>query len=40
MKNGLRWVVGDGKSIKISEDRWLRSKENYCINKNCVVGDV
>lgn len=40
MKKGLRWVVGDGKSIKILEERWLRSMEDFCIDKNRVIGDV
>lgn len=40
MKKGLRWVVGDGKSIKILEDRWLRLKEDFCVDKNRVTGDV
>lgn len=30
MKSGCRWVVGDGKSINIFYDRWLRGKENLC----------
>lgn len=28
IKKGLRWVLGDGQSINIYSDRWLRNKEN------------
>lgn len=31
MKRGLRWVLGDGKTINISSDRWLRAKDNFCV---------
>lgn len=33
MKDDFRWVLGDGKSIDIFNDRWLRGKENWCIKK-------
>lgn len=32
MKKGLRWVLGDGESINIGADRWLRSLNNFCVN--------
>lgn len=34
MKKGLRWVLGDGKTINIASDRWLRSKADYCVERN------
>ncbi|KAL8127458.1 hypothetical protein AgCh_014390 [Apium graveolens] len=40
MKKGLRWVVGDGKSIRVVHDRWLRTKNDYCVNINEVRGDA
>lgn len=33
MKEGLRWVLGDGSSIKIFTDRWLRGKANFCVDR-------
>ena len=32
IKDGLRWVLGDGRSINIQVDRWLRGKENFCVD--------
>ena len=32
MKKGLRWVLGDGESINIGSDRWLRSLDTFCAN--------
>lgn len=32
LKDGFRWVLGDGKTIDIFNDRWLRGKENWCVN--------
>lgn len=40
MKKGLRWVVGDGKTINIATDRWLRSKEDFCINREQITDQV
>lgn len=40
IKKGLRWVVGDGKSIKMVGDRWIRAKEDYCVDMRQVVGEV
>ena len=34
MKDGCRWVLGDGKSIHIHTDRWLRGKENFCVDSD------
>lgn len=46
MKMGLRWVLGDGQSINISADRWLRGKQvfridqhNGVVNRNLKVCD-
>ncbi|XP_074359592.1 uncharacterized protein LOC141699321 [Apium graveolens] len=33
VKNGLRWFMGDGRSIHIYQDRWLRGKPNYCVDQ-------
>lgn len=30
---GYRWIVEDGKSIKCSQDPWLRGKENYKVDQ-------
>ncbi|KAL8114917.1 hypothetical protein AgCh_021665 [Apium graveolens] len=32
IKKDLRWVLGDGKSIQIAKDRWLRAKEDFCVD--------
>lgn len=32
MKQGFRWVVGDGKVINIFKDRWLRGKSDFCVD--------
>lgn len=33
LKKGLRWVIGDGRSICIGKDRCLRGKENFCVDQ-------
>lgn len=37
MKEGLRWVIEDGKSIIIKSDKWLRGKSDFCVDpgENC-----
>ena len=32
MKKGLRWVLGDGDTINIGVDKWLRSLDDFCVN--------
>lgn len=32
LKKDLRWVLGDGKEISIAKDRWLRAKEDFCVD--------
>ena len=32
MKKGLRWLLGDGKSINIGSDKWLRAKPDFCVD--------
>lgn len=32
MKKGLRWVLGDGESINIGVDKWLRPLDDLCVN--------
>lgn len=34
LKNGIRWVLGDGNSIHIFTDRWLRGKSSYCVDRD------
>lgn len=29
----MRWVIGDGQSINIATDRWLRSKKDFCVDR-------
>lgn len=29
----MRWVLGDGKTINITTDRWLKDKEDFCVNQ-------
>lgn len=38
MKTGLRWVVGDGWSINIYNDRWLRGRANFCVERG--INDI
>ncbi|KAL8133871.1 hypothetical protein AgCh_009077 [Apium graveolens] len=33
LKEGMRWVLGDGKEIKNFTDKWLRGKDNYCVDQ-------
>ncbi|KAL8135788.1 hypothetical protein AgCh_010410 [Apium graveolens] len=33
LKEGMRWVLGDGKEIKKFTDKWLRGKDNYCVDQ-------
>lgn len=37
MQSGLRWVLGDGTSINIAKDRWLRAKPNYCVDSTVIT---
>lgn len=34
MKQGLRWVLGDGNTIKIKTDKWLRNKDDFRVDQN------
>lgn len=41
IKHGFRWVVGDGKNIKVFEDIWLRDNGNCSLeNTNMVRTDA
>lgn len=33
IKTGLRWVLGDGQTISITSDGWLRNKEDLCVDQ-------
>lgn len=33
LKNGFRWVLGDGQSIDICKDAWLRAKANHRVEE-------
>lgn len=33
IKDGLRWVLGDGKTINIYTDRWLRGKDDFRVDQ-------
>ena len=40
MKNGLRWVLGDGQTIYIKSDRWLRGARDFRVDQeNTAVND-
>ena len=40
MKSGLRWVLGDGQSILIKSDRWLRGARDFQVDQeNMFVSD-
>lgn len=32
LKNGFRWVLGDGERMRIFEYPWVRGKENYMVD--------
>lgn len=32
LKKGFKWVLGDGESIKVFGDQWVRGKENYRVD--------
>lgn len=41
-KKGYRWIIGDGRTIRITEDAWLRGKENHMVERvggNQVAGE-
>lgn len=38
IKKGLRWVLGDGHTINISSDRWLRGKEEVITDQLSTTG--
>lgn len=33
LNGGLRWVLGDGRSICIGKDKWLRGKKSFCVDQ-------
>ncbi|XP_074356304.1 uncharacterized protein LOC141696006 [Apium graveolens] len=35
-KQGYRWVVGDGRSINLGADKWLRGKEGHRVDEQCL----
>ncbi|KAL8088702.1 hypothetical protein AgCh_038472 [Apium graveolens] len=34
MKHGLRWVLGDGQSVNIKSDRWLKGPQDFRVNRD------
>lgn len=34
LKNGFRWVIGDGKEVVAVQDPWLRRKQDYRVENN------
>ncbi|XP_074323028.1 uncharacterized protein LOC141659976 [Apium graveolens] len=38
LKKGFRWILGDGKDIRIFHDPWLRGKGDYCVEDNHLNG--
>lgn len=36
MRNGYRWVLGDGQSIDVFEDAWLRGKVDFRVEASIV----
>lgn len=40
LKKGFRWVVGDGLSIDVFEDAWLRSKADFRTEPTNDRGDI
>lgn len=31
LKKGLRWIIGNGKQVKIWKDKWIQRPTSYCI---------
>lgn len=40
MNKGLRWVLGDGKTINTATDHWLRGKGSFCVNQDEISSAV
>lgn len=36
LKQGFRWVVGDGKSINVGADKWIKRKEGHRVDGHCL----
>lgn len=32
LEKGFKWVLGDGESIRLFKDLWVRDKENYMVD--------
>lgn len=39
MKKHICWEIGNGKNIKIWEDKWLPTKDNYKVNQNHILSN-
>lgn len=39
IKKGLCWVLGDGQSVNIYSDKWLRSKESLSVDQGVMYSD-
>lgn len=31
LREGLRWIIGNGRHVKIWKDKWLQKPTNHCI---------
>ncbi|KAL8111232.1 hypothetical protein AgCh_019083 [Apium graveolens] len=40
LKTGLRWVLGDGQTINVRSDRWLRNKDDFCVDQSSTTADM
>ncbi|XP_074342026.1 putative mitochondrial protein AtMg00310 [Apium graveolens] len=38
LKNGFCWVLGDGESIRIYKDPWLKGKRDFCVEDSHMNG--
>lgn len=38
LKGGFRWILGDGKEIRIFKDPWLRGKADFCVEDSHLNG--
>lgn len=34
LRPGFRWILGDGKDIRIFQDPWLKGKRDFCVENS------